>query len=227
MNAILTVESPDLVVINGDLITGENTFLHNSTHYLDEIVAPLVSRGLLWASTYGNHDSNFNLSRKDLFQREKRYPNSLTEHMIEPSVDVGLTNYYLPVFSSDTSKKTPSLLVWFFDSRGGREFQTVDANNNTVGIPEHVHESVSCPQKFRLGSGTCKDGLLADMLTSRLLTGLHRPRPSSTRNGAIFRRSLLSISPPTQCLPFKNKESILTRSPALTMMCHWRHKIQA
>lgn len=51
MNTVLDVESPQLVVLNGDLITGENTYLTNSTHYVDEIVQPLVQRGLSWAST--------------------------------------------------------------------------------------------------------------------------------------------------------------------------------
>ncbi|KAI7590558.1 hypothetical protein KC316_g3321, partial [Hortaea werneckii] len=64
MNTILDAESPQLVVLNGDLITGENTFLENSTSYIDQIVAPLVQRDLPWASTYGNHDSDFNISRR-------------------------------------------------------------------------------------------------------------------------------------------------------------------
>ena len=53
---ILAVEAPHLAVLNGDLITGENTYLENSTEYIDQIVAPLVERGMKWASTYGNHD---------------------------------------------------------------------------------------------------------------------------------------------------------------------------
>lgn len=54
MNTVLDDESPQLVVLNGDLITGENTFKDNSTDYVDEIVAPLVEAGLPWASTYGS-----------------------------------------------------------------------------------------------------------------------------------------------------------------------------
>ncbi len=61
INNVLETESPDLVVLNGDLITGENAFLENSTVYIDKIVGPLVDRGLTWASTYGNHDSAYNL----------------------------------------------------------------------------------------------------------------------------------------------------------------------
>lgn len=59
MNEILNAEAQQLVVLNGDLITGENAYLENATHYVDEIVGPLVQRGLSWASTYGNHDSEW------------------------------------------------------------------------------------------------------------------------------------------------------------------------
>lgn len=142
MNAVLDKESPQLVVLNGDLITGENTYLHNSTHYLDEIVKPLVQRDLAWASTYGNHDSNYNLSRWGIFEREHLYPNSLTNSMV-PGEKAGVSNYFLEVFSSDVKKIEPELILWFFDSRGGAEFQTLDEDGNTVGIPEVVDKSVS------------------------------------------------------------------------------------
>jgi hypothetical protein len=33
----------------------------------------LVEHGVPWASTYGNHDSQFNLSREALFQEENKY----------------------------------------------------------------------------------------------------------------------------------------------------------
>src|ERR1700730_7095117 len=79
INAVLDAESPQLVVLNGDLITGENTYLTNSSLYVDEIVRPLAQRGLTWASAYGNHDHNFNLSGKAMLEREHRYPNSRTE----------------------------------------------------------------------------------------------------------------------------------------------------
>lgn len=54
MRTVVDDESPELVVLNGDLITGENTFKENATNYVDNIVAPLVEAGLPWASTYGS-----------------------------------------------------------------------------------------------------------------------------------------------------------------------------
>lgn len=143
MNAILDTETPQLVVLNGDLITGENTHLENSTWYIDDIVAPLVKRGLPWASTYGNHDSDFNLSRQGLYDREKRYENSLTGNMVNDS-DAGVTNYHIPVYSSiDPSPTTaPDFLLWFFDSRGGNYFQQSDGDGDAVPQPDWVDVSV-------------------------------------------------------------------------------------
>lgn len=148
MNSILDQESPQLVVLNGDLITGENTYKANSSHYLDQIVAPLVDRNLYWACTYGNHDSQFNLSRQEIFVREKRYPNSLTQSMVPTlGYETGVSNYYLPIYSADKIDKAPKVILWFFDSRGGSEFQSADENGD-VPIDDFVDQSV-CIKSLR------------------------------------------------------------------------------
>lgn len=54
MQSVLKVESPELVMLNGDLITGENTYKENATAYIDKIAGPLVKAGLPWASTYSS-----------------------------------------------------------------------------------------------------------------------------------------------------------------------------
>jgi len=142
LNTILSTENPQLVVLNGDLITGEDTYLENSTTYLDQIVATLIKYDILWASTYGNHDSDFNLSRTDLFREEQRFPGSLTQSVNLPP-DAGITNYYLPVYPSNGSMAAPALMLWFFDSRGGNEFQQTDAiSGEKIGIPSVVDNSV-------------------------------------------------------------------------------------
>ncbi|TPX19121.1 uncharacterized protein E0L32_011194 [Thyridium curvatum] len=140
INNVLDKESPGLVVLNGDLITGENTFLENSTTYVDQIVGPLVARDLTWASTYGNHDRDVNITAQGIFEREHSYPNSRTRSMVQDSaVDVGVSNYYLPVFDSScrSCHCTPELLLWFFDSRGGHAFQ-----HGSTPIPDWVDERV-------------------------------------------------------------------------------------
>ncbi|EPS31448.1 hypothetical protein PDE_06403 [Penicillium oxalicum 114-2] len=144
IDRVLDAESPNLVVLNGDLITGENAFLENSTVYLDQMVGPIVNRDLTWASTYGNHDSSFNLSRSALFAREKRFISSRTEAMVSDR-QAGVTNYYLPVYGSQDhpgARDAPELLLWFFDSRGGVYYQETDASGNEIPQPNWVDVSV-------------------------------------------------------------------------------------
>lgn len=141
---MLDFDTPDLVVLNGDLITGENTYLHNSTHLMDQIAGPMVERGLSWASTYGNHDHQPNLSGASLLEREHRWPNARTRQMVSGR-NAGVTNYYLPVYPSnctDCAKCAPELLLWFFDSRGGFYFQETNEDGSNVGQPNWVDYDV-------------------------------------------------------------------------------------
>ncbi|TAQ87196.1 hypothetical protein B7494_g4472 [Chlorociboria aeruginascens] len=129
MRNVLKDEKPDLVVLNGDLITGENTFLSNSTLYLNTIVSPLLETNTPWASTYGNHDTAFNLSSSALFFQESLHPLSYTQHS-SPGIP-GITNYYLPIYSS-SSPTTPAVILYFFDSRGGMPFQEIPTPENAI-----------------------------------------------------------------------------------------------
>ncbi|PSS03738.1 Metallo-dependent phosphatase-like protein [Coniella lustricola] len=151
MNAILDIETPDLIVLNGDLITGNNAFKANATAYMAAIAAPLVARNLTWASTYGNHDSDFNLSRVHLWHKEHEWPNSRTGNMVAGGDQVGVSNYYLPVYGAECDGRVdteamngcvPELILWFFDSRGGNRYQQLDDEGNVVPEECWVDESV-------------------------------------------------------------------------------------
>ena len=132
-----------VVVLNGDLIMAENAYLHNASIYVDQTVGPIVERNLPRASTYGNHDSSFNLSREAIFEREHQWPNAMTQNMV-PGRDAGVSNYYLPVYPSKCSRQRcpPELILWFFDSRGGSYFQEAYPNGTAVGQPDWVDVSV-------------------------------------------------------------------------------------
>ncbi|OLN83072.1 putative inactive purple acid phosphatase 16-like protein 1 [Colletotrichum chlorophyti] len=132
MRTVLNSEHPDLVVLNGDLITGEDTHKENSTKYIDQIVQPLVTANQKWASIYGNHDSKYNLDREQLFRAEKGYDLCYTTSMGDNLP--GITNYYVPIFDGDA--KDPIALLWFFDSRGGTSYQT--DSDNMDDIPNWV-----------------------------------------------------------------------------------------
>lgn len=108
------------MVLNGDLINGDTTWEHNSTHYIDQIVAPIIQRNLTWASTYGNHDHSYYMDGDDILKREQMWTGARTQKMVDTETS-GTTNYYLLVYSADCSDDScsPTLVLYFFDSRGG------------------------------------------------------------------------------------------------------------
>jgi len=128
MRSVLSRESPDLVVINGDLITGENTFKENASDYVHQIFSPLVDAHVPWASTYGNHDSKFNLSRLSTYSAETTFPLSYTQRM-NPKLP-GITNYYLLIHLPAGGR--PVAVLWFFDSRGGASYQHEPADKDDI-----------------------------------------------------------------------------------------------
>jgi Calcineurin-like phosphoesterase len=142
MRRVLDIEGPQLVVLNGDLITGENTMLSNATDYIDMIVQPLVEGGYRWASAYGNHDQAYNLSAEAMLAKERSYGSaSLTDSLVKGD-GVGVTNYNVPIFGK-AGDAVPVLILWFFDSQGGREFQQHDhKDGKEVVVPGVVHEQV-------------------------------------------------------------------------------------
>ncbi|KAM3415051.1 hypothetical protein BST61_g10186 [Cercospora zeina] len=140
MGDILDAGSQQLCVLNEDLITGDNGYIHNSSEYVDRIVKPIVHRGLPFASTYGNHDSAFNLSRDQILDWEHRYKESLTSQMVS-GTHAGVTNYYLEVFPH-SGGDLPSLLLWFFDSRGGFYYQERNDQGEPRAQPNWVDQSV-------------------------------------------------------------------------------------
>ncbi|KAF4616807.1 hypothetical protein D9613_008404 [Agrocybe pediades] len=139
MNTVLGDEKPDYVVINGDLITGENTFRENSTTLVDEIVGPLNAARIPFSSTHGNHDNQANITHLEEIQRELRVaPLSYTR--IAPKGvggEEGPGNYWVPVYRNDKDH-APILILWFFDSRGG-----FSPNPDSVPVPDWVDSSVA------------------------------------------------------------------------------------
>lgn len=107
---------------------------------MDVVVKDLVDRSTPWASTYGNHDSQYNLSREALFDEESKYDLSYTQH--SPAGVPGITNYYLPIYPQQSSARqedNPVAILWFFDSQGGAPFQ---APADSESIPNWVEPSI-------------------------------------------------------------------------------------
>ncbi|KIM42443.1 hypothetical protein M413DRAFT_444859 [Hebeloma cylindrosporum] len=139
MDTVLGDEKPDYVVLNGDLITGENTFRENSTSLIDEIVAPLNRAKVPFSSTHGNHDNQANITHAEEITREQKVSRYSYTRAAPRGVggNLGPGNYWVPIFrnSKDTA---PVLVLWFFDSRGG-----FSPNPNSAPVPDWVDASVA------------------------------------------------------------------------------------
>ncbi|KAJ7245920.1 Metallo-dependent phosphatase-like protein [Mycena haematopus] len=156
MRAILHDEDPDYVcvscdvapslrlkgqfsrVFNGDLITGDYTFRENSTLLIDQIVTPLIEAQVPFSSTHGNHDNQVNITHLQEIQREQEIAPSLCYTRAAPLGVGGVGgpgNYWVPIYHTLTDA-APSLILWFFDSRGG-------VSPTEAPLPDWVDASVA------------------------------------------------------------------------------------
>jgi len=139
MRTVLADEKPDYVVLNGDLITGENTSRENSTSLIDEIVAPLNEAKIPFSSTHGNHDNQRNITHLEEIQREQRISPLSYTRAAPPSIggQGGQGTYWVPIYE-EAADDVPVLILWFFDSRGGWS-----PGSTSAPLPDWVDASVA------------------------------------------------------------------------------------
>lgn len=106
MAEILDAEKPDLVVYTGDLI-----FAKPAREGLDKALEAAVTRGIPFAVTWGNHDDEQDLSRKELSDYVATKAGNLTSTVEGIS---GQTNYTLTIKTADG--KRDAAVVYIFDS---------------------------------------------------------------------------------------------------------------
>lgn len=152
MNSVLNNEQPNLVVLNGDLTSCEFVAPENVTGLIDQVTAPLVERNLPFAATFGNHDMSKTCSTRAMSEhmwdnikgRDGKKLSFTTSSVSGPYEQVGTSNYYIPVYgSSGGGNPQLSLMLYFFDSKGGRDYQKTDANGKDVPVPSWVDDKVS------------------------------------------------------------------------------------
>lgn len=106
MGEVLDAEKPDLVIFTGDVIFGKP-----ADKSMRRALEPTIKRGIPFAVTFGNHDDELGMSRKELYDFIKDMPGNLTSTIEGLS---GVTNFILPVKASDGSKD--AALLYVFDS---------------------------------------------------------------------------------------------------------------
>ncbi|PWN25593.1 Metallo-dependent phosphatase [Jaminaea rosea] len=144
-------EGPDYVVHLGDFVSGE--FAHselNVSRAVTQILEPIAEAGIPLSSTKGNHGNDKYSTHLSISQYEHAVAGPLSyTRQAPPGVgggDVGTDNYWVPIHANASSPRgsRPELILWFFDSRGGK---TTIANspygNGTQGdIEDWVHPTV-------------------------------------------------------------------------------------
>lgn len=106
MGEVLDAEKPDLVIFTGDVIFGKP-----ADKSMRCALEPTIKRGIPFAVTFGSHDDELGMSRKELYDFIKDMPGNLTSTVEGLS---GVTNFILPVKASDGSKD--AALLYVFDS---------------------------------------------------------------------------------------------------------------
>jgi hypothetical protein len=94
----------------------------------------------------GNHDNDKYSTHGLLTDIERNLSSSLSYTRKAPSGigggDTGTDNYWIPIYENTQSSKTsarPSLLLWFFDSRSGKEM----ISRGSAQIDDWVDASVA------------------------------------------------------------------------------------
>ncbi|KAF2628876.1 Metallo-dependent phosphatase [Macroventuria anomochaeta] len=152
MNSVLDNEHSDFVVLNGDLTSCEFVAPENVTALIDQVTAPLVDRNMPFAATFGNHDMSKTCSTRIMSEymwgnikgKNGKRLSLTTSSVSGPYEQVGTSNYYIPVYAS-TGGGNPqlSMMLWFFDSKGGRDYGKVDANGKDVPVAGWVDDKVT------------------------------------------------------------------------------------
>ncbi len=121
----------NLAVLNGDLTSCEWIGPQVLNSYLDKIIAPFLRRRLPWAATFGNHDMSKTCNTRLMADHMWRTGNagpaqlSFTSSFVRGNYHmVGTSNYYIPIYGSDGGGRPQlKMLLWFFDSKGGKQYQ--------------------------------------------------------------------------------------------------------
>lgn len=107
---------PDLIMLTGDIVVSENT-----RREWQDVAGLMTGFKIPWAVVLGNHDSEYELTNRQIIDVLAEYPDNLTEN--GPEDVTGNGNYVLPVMSSTQPGKQAAVL-YCFDTR--KQHQWID-----------------------------------------------------------------------------------------------------
>ncbi len=107
MEYVIKTEQPDIVVFTGDVVVS-----NDAAKAWKEVTQPLADMQVLFVVTFGNHDTETDISKADALKIIHANPYNLT-YSDDKKID-GVGNCAFPVKSSDG--KTNKWILYFFDS---------------------------------------------------------------------------------------------------------------
>lgn len=110
IEGVLEAERPDLVVLTGDIVSGDAA--PDPREAYRQVAALVDAHGAPWAAVFGNHDDEGTASRRDLLAVQRRYRLCLSE--AGPKALTGVGNYVLRVRAARSSRAAAAL--YFLDS---------------------------------------------------------------------------------------------------------------
>ena len=116
---VLDAEQPDLVVFDGDLVSGWRG--HNKGGWMEKQMRKILeypnSQGYAHAIALGNHDAEADLDRVGVLKADRTISGDLSYTQIGPNDITGASNYFIDVYSGISGKSDRvDLRLWFFDS---------------------------------------------------------------------------------------------------------------
>ena len=110
---LINYESPDLIAITGDFVSGY-AWNHSSGWFKDHFnygLQPILSSQIPWSYLLGNHDDQADWDRSQIIGYAASLPQSNT--FVGPASAAGVSNYVLTVVDG---QQEPVFNLWFLDS---------------------------------------------------------------------------------------------------------------
>ena len=109
---VMEAEKPDLVMLTGDIVTGTGDHWPTLASW-DSITNKLIAYKTPYAITFGNHDDEAQISRKELLEYLSKRPYCILSDEGGDKVQ-GVGNYVLPIYNGN---KEVEKLIYGLDSR--------------------------------------------------------------------------------------------------------------
>lgn len=190
INQVVDAEKPDLVMFTGDVIYGKP-----AEEGMRTVLNIVSKRKIPFGVVFGNHDDEQGLSRTELLKIIRSIPYNLTDSVAGIA---GVTNFILPVKSSDSQKN--AAILYCMDSHsysqingiGGYDYIRTDqiewyknnskqftAQNSGIPVPSYAFFHIALPEYNQAASsedailyGVRKERACAPQLNSGLFTAM-------------------------------------------------------